>query len=91
MLIKDRSGNFKLVKPMDKNMKKIEKVMGDDKKLQLIKDKEVKDIDIEELKEVDFSLEGLDNCSLIVSIISTSSLLSATKFSWDSNSWIIKI
>ena len=31
--------------------------MGDDKKLQLIKDKEVKDIDIEELKEVDFSLE----------------------------------
>ena len=43
------------------------------------------------ISTVDFSFEGSDNCTLILSIISTSWLLSATKSSWTSNSWIIKI
>ena len=58
-LIPDGMGGFKLLKPSDKNIEKIEEVMGDDKKMRLIKDKNIKDFDMDDIKDVDIILGGV--------------------------------
>ena len=59
-------GGFKLLKPSDKNIEKIEEVMGDDKKMRLIKDKNIKDFDMDDIKDVDIILGGSNARSNII-------------------------